>query len=103
MVQKINQEEFKTLGQEGIAVVDFSAEWCGPCKMLAPVMEEISEEMPDIKFFNIDVDENMTIAKEYRITSIPAVAVFKDGEKVDMNIGFVPKDAMVTFIDNAAK
>ena len=61
MVQKINQEEFKTLGQEGIAVVDFSAEWCGPCKMLAPVMEEISEEMPDIKFFNIDVDENGVI------------------------------------------
>ena len=96
MVKKISQEEFEQVKNDDIAVIDFSAEWCGPCKMLAPVMEEVSEELGDsVSFYNIDVDQNMDIAQQYRIVSIPALLVLKKGEKVDMQIGFQPKDGVV--------
>ena len=99
MVKKISQEEFEQVKNDDIAVIDFSAEWCGPCKMLAPVMEEVSEELGDsVSFYNIDVDQNMDIAQQYRIVSIPALLVLKKGEKVDMQIGFQPKDEVVEFI-----
>ena len=99
MVKKISQEEFEQVKNDDIAVIDFSAEWCGPCKMLAPVMEEVSEELEDsVSFYNIDVDQNMDIAQQYRIVSIPALLVLKKGEKVDMQIGFQPKDGVVEFI-----
>ncbi len=99
MVKKISQEEFEQVKNDDIAVIDFSAEWCGPCKMLAPVMEEVSEELGDsVSFYNIDVDQNMDIAQQYRIVSIPALLVLKKGEKVDMQIGFQPKDGVVDFI-----
>lgn len=99
MVKKISQEEFEQVKNDDIAVIDFSAEWCGPCKMLAPVMEEVSEELADsVSFYNIDVDQNMDIAQQYRIVSIPALLVLKKGEKVDMQIGFQPKDGVVEFI-----
>ena len=76
MVKKISQEEFEQVKNDDIAVIDFSAEWCGPCKMLAPVMEEVSEELGDsVSFYNIDVDQNMDIAQQYRIVSIPALLV----------------------------
>lgn len=99
MVKKISQEEFEQVKNDDIAVIDFSAEWCGPCKMLAPVMEDVSEELGDsVSFYNIDVDQNMDIAQQYRIVSIPALLVLKKGEKVDMQIGFQPKDGVVEFI-----
>ena len=99
MVKKISQEEFEQVKNDDIAVIDFAATWCGPCKMLAPVMEEVSEELGDsVSFYNIDVDQNMDIAQQYRIVSIPALLVLKKGEKVDMQIGFQPKDGVVEFI-----
>lgn len=76
--------------------MDFSATWCGPCKMLAPVLEQVSEEFAgQINFFNIDVDENENAAQEYGIMSVPALAVIKDGQKIDMMIGFQPKEILV--------
>ena len=99
MVKKISQEEFEQVKNDDIAVIDFYADWCGPCKMLAPVMDEVSEELGDsVSFYNIDVDQNMDIAQQYRIVSIPALIVLKKGEKVDMQIGFQPKDGVVEFI-----
>ncbi len=99
MVKKISQAEFEQVKQDELAVIDFSAEWCGPCKMLAPVMEEVSQELGDkASFYNVDVDENMGLAQQYRIVSIPAVLVLKKGEKVDMQIGFQPKGGIVDMI-----
>ncbi|MBR1743145.1 MAG: thioredoxin, partial [Lachnospiraceae bacterium] len=67
MVKKISQDEFEQT-QSGVAVVDFSAVWCGPCKMVAPVLEELSEELDGkINFFNVDVDENQDLAEKYGI------------------------------------
>ena len=87
-------EEKKTL------VVDFWATWCGPCRMLAPVMEKISEELAGrAEFAKIDVDENPDLAREYGIMSIPCVMVFKGGALADKKVGFVPQAAMQEFIE----
>lgn len=81
-------------------VVDFWAEWCGPCRMLAPVMEDLSEELSDrANFVKIDVDDNPDLAREYSIMSIPCVMVFKNGALAGKNIGFVPKAKMKEFIE----
>ena len=80
-------------------LVDFFATWCGPCKMLAPVLEEVSEEYAGkVNFFNVDVDENPDLAMQYKIMNIPALVVLKKGEKVDTQVGFAPKENIVEFI-----
>ena len=75
----INTAEFEELIKEGISFVDFFADWCGPCKMLGPVLEEVSAEYPDIEFAKVNVDENMDLAEKYGIMSIPQIFMFKDG------------------------
>lgn len=94
MVKKINEAQFQEEATKGKAVVDFSAQWCGPCKMLAPLLEEISEEVKEVAFYNVDVDENMTLAMKYGITNIPALLVLKDGEKQELLVGFKPKEEL---------
>ncbi|MBR1816711.1 MAG: thioredoxin [Lachnospiraceae bacterium] len=101
MVKVINQDEFDAVKNSDLAVVDFSAVWCGPCKMVAPVLEEVSEELTDVEFFNIDVDKNMDIAQEYKITNIPAILVLKKGEIVNSQIGFAPKDKLIEIINSS--
>lgn len=101
MVKKISEQEFEVAKAEKLSLIDFSATWCGPCKMLAPILEEVSEEMSDsVAFFNIDVDENPNLAQKYDVTSIPALVLLKSGEKVDMQVGFQPKDGIVCFIQS---
>lgn len=98
-VKKINSAEFDEAVKSGVAVVDFNATWCGPCRMLAPVLEELSAEMEGkASFYAVDVDDNQDLAEKYGIASIPYVAVFKDGQKVDEQIGFVPKPALEGFV-----
>ena len=101
MVKVINQDEFDQVRDSELAVVDFSAVWCGPCKMVAPVLEEVSEELSDVNFFNIDVDKNMDIAQQYKITNIPAILVMKKGEVVNSQIGFAPKDKLIEVINSS--
>lgn len=99
MVKKISQNEFNEITASEVAVIDFSATWCGPCKMLAPVLEEVSEEYAGkVNFFNVDVDENPDLAMQYKIMNIPALVVLKKGEKVDTQVGFSPKENIVEFI-----
>lgn len=81
-------------------VVDFWASWCGPCKMLAPVIDEISGELGDkAKFFKLNVDENPVTSTQYKIASIPTVMILKNGEVVDTLVGFRPKDAIKSAIE----
>ena len=72
-------------------IVDFWAEWCGPCRMLSPILDQIAEEHDSVKVVKVNVDENQGIAAQFGITSIPAVYVFKDGEHVATSIGAKPK------------
>ncbi|MBQ7171025.1 MAG: thioredoxin [Clostridia bacterium] len=101
MVTKIENEKMEKALEAKAAVVDFSATWCGPCRMLAPVMEELSEEMEGkVDFYNADTDENPQLAGKYNIYSIPAVLVFKEGQLVGSAVGFRPKADMKAFIES---
>lgn len=100
MVKKISEKEYETMDKTGTMLIDFSATWCGPCKMIAPVLEEVSDEYEGkLAFYNVDVDENQKLANEFGIQSIPALAIIKNGEKAGMQIGFCPKESLTEFID----
>ena len=79
-------------------VVDFFATWCGPCKMLGPVFEELSTEINDIKFIKVDIDEHEDLCRKYKVMSVPTLIVFDKGKEVKRNIGFIPKDKLKEFI-----
>lgn len=98
MIKEINTDEFKTLINEGRVVVDFFATWCGPCKMLSPVIEEISNELTDINFYKVDVDKNEDIAREYGIMSIPTIIIFEDGKVVNTIVGLKSKSDLIDII-----
>lgn len=92
MKEIINKDEFEVEVKEGVVMVDFFAQWCGPCKMVGPVLEELSEEMKGkVKFIKVDVDQNGELSEAYSITNIPAMVILKDGKKQDMIVGFKPK------------
>ena len=85
----------------GVVLVDFWAAWCGPCKMIAPVLEEVDAEMGgEVKVVKVDVDNNQATAGEYGIMSIPSLLLFVDGELKAKTAGFMPKDALVDFIND---
>lgn len=90
MVQIKTFDQFKELVKDNkLVFVDFYADWCGPCKMMAPIVEQFDGEMKnEVKVCKINIDENMDIAQEYRITSIPTLILIKDGKVVDMAIGY---------------
>ena len=75
-------------------LADFYADWCGPCRMLRPALEQISEERTDVIVAAVNIDENPELADDYDISSIPCVILFKDGAEVDRSIGLVPKEAL---------
>lgn len=81
------------------AVVDLNASWCGPCRMLGPVLEELSDEMIDqAAFFSVDVDQNPDVASKYNVSAVPTVLFLKKGELVDSFVGFQPKPAVSSWI-----
>lgn len=101
MLKHINQNEFQSevLDNKGVVVVDFFATWCGPCKMLAPILEELQEELSNVKIVKIDVDENPELANKYGIASIPTLKIFKGGNDVDTKVGFMPKEMLKESIE----
>jgi thioredoxin 1 len=100
----LNSDNFKKEVEEhkGLVVIDFYADWCGPCKMLAPVFEELAAEMPEVKFCKVNVDNNMDLARMFKVESIPLVALVKDNTFVDMSLGFVPKKTLLDLINQYA-
>jgi len=99
VVKAITDAEFKDATDSGLVLVDFWATWCGPCKMQSPVIEELSEEMSDVEFFKVDVDENKETAQEFGIMSIPTLLIKKDGEVVDKLVGFHSKDQLAEVLN----
>ena len=82
----------KVLQADKPVLVDFWATWCGPCQMVSPIIEELSDELTGVKIGKVNVDEEMELAKQYRVMSIPTLIVFKDGKKVNMAIGAQGKE-----------
>ena len=101
MVKKINNTEFENevLNGKGIARVDLFADWCMPCQMIAPIIEEISNEKTDVNFFKVNVDETPEVAIKYGVSSIPTLLIFKDGELVNKAVGAYPKESIVKLLE----
>ncbi|MBP1968835.1 thioredoxin 1 [Virgibacillus natechei] len=99
----VSDQDFTKETSEGLVLADFWAPWCGPCKMIAPVLEEIDGEMEEkVQIVKLDVDENQETAGKYGVMSIPTLLLFKDGNVVDQVIGFQPKEALVDLINKHA-
>jgi len=90
-------DEFHDSIKDGLVLVDFFTTWCGPCKMLAPVLEKVAREHEEIKILEVDVDEVGALAARYNIMSIPALIYFEGGKPLDMRVGFMPEDSVLRF------
>ncbi|MBR6513719.1 MAG: thioredoxin [Clostridia bacterium] len=94
----LNNFDSEILGQDGIAVVDFYADWCGPCKMVAPVLEKISEERDDITVGKVNVDFDGELAMKYGVMSIPTIVIFKDGKEINRSVGAKSKAGILALL-----
>ncbi len=102
MVKKIDAKGFEAEARTAdTAVVDFNATWCGPCRMMAPVLENVSAELAGkVSFFAVDVDDCPELAAEFRVQSIPCLVIMKKGQFVDQSIGFKPQPAITAWIQS---
>ncbi|RDI44205.1 thioredoxin [Falsibacillus pallidus] len=102
-ITNATDQNFGAETSQGLVLADFWAPWCGPCKMIAPVLEELDSEMGDkVKIVKVDVDENQETASSFGVMSIPTLIVLKDGEVVDKVIGFQPKEALAELLNKHA-
>ena len=94
--------EFQNNVSAGIVVVDFWAPWCGPCRMIGPVLDEVIGELGGkVKLLKVNVDENQKLAEKFGIASIPTILIFKDGKEIDKKVGGQSKMQLKTFIESA--
>lgn len=97
---KLNNSNFEKeiLNRNGLALVDFYADWCGPCKMVAPVIQEIAVERQDIAVGKINVDESYELATKYNVSSIPTIILFNNGEEINRIVGYRPKEDILDLL-----
>ena len=100
MLKHANESNFNEMTGKGLVLVDFFATWCGPCKMLGPVLEDMANDRDSIDIVKVDIDESMNLARQYGIMSVPTLVLFKDGQVVAQTNGFQPKESIQQFIDN---
>ncbi|HEY8365337.1 MAG TPA: thioredoxin [Haloplasmataceae bacterium] len=95
-----NNDNFNELIANGTVLVDFYADWCGPCKMLSPILEELSQEYDDVKFVKVNIDNSKSIAESYGIMHIPTLYIFKEGKVNAQTVGFMPKEKVKSWINS---
>lgn len=91
--------EAEVLKSEKPVLADFNAAWCGPCRMLKPMLEEIAGETDAFKIVSINIDDEDELADEYDVSSIPCLLVFKGGEEIDRSVGLIPKEAILSLVE----
>lgn len=98
-IKHADKNSFDELTSKGLVVVDFFANWCGPCKMLGAEMEQISDR-DDFSIVKVNVDDEGDLARKFGVMSIPAVFIFKDGKMVDQKVGFMSRDDLLSWVDS---
>ena len=99
-VEHLSGETFGAYIEEGVVLVDFWAPWCGPCRMLGPMFEELSGEIKGVKFAKVDITENDELAQKFGVMSIPTLVLFKDGEEAGRMMGVVPKEHLKQWVED---
>lgn len=98
-VKKLGSSDFNAAIQKGVVLVDFFAEWCPPCKIIAPILDDIAQEMHGkVSFYKVDIDQANDLASESQVTSIPTLVLFKNGKEVNRAVGARDKRALVEFV-----
>ena len=97
---KVNSQNFEeeVIKSEKPVLIDFYADWCGPCKMLSPIIDEIAEENSEIKVVKVNVDDSQDLAMKYQVMSIPTLVVIKDGKEVNRSVGLIDKTDVISLI-----
>ena len=100
LLEKINNEDFeeKVIKERGKVLIDFNADWCGPCRMLGPILEEVAEENTSVKFVSVNIDDNEELAMKYQVSSIPCLVLMENGNEIDRRVGLLPKEELESFI-----
>ena len=98
-VTKLNTENFDEFTSDGLALVDVKAEWCGPCKVISPIIDELSSEYSNVRFGKIDSDESTDKVRELGVRNIPTLLLYKDGKIVERHVGMVSKQQIKDLID----
>ena len=102
MVKEVDLNSFQSevISSDKVTVVDFFADWCGPCRKLSPILEEVEQELSaNVKFAKINTDENIAAAQQYQVSGLPTMLVFKNGEVVERMVGLMPKSSIITNIE----
>lgn len=100
----LNELDFNSeINKPNLTVIDFYADWCGPCKMLAPFLEQLSEQNTDVNWAKIDVEESQALAARYSVSSIPTIIFFKNGKEIERSVGFKPIEELEKIVDKAKK
>lgn len=98
-IKHLNDQNFKeTTNKENYTLIDFFATWCGPCKMMAPILERAQEELEGINIYKVDVDESDKTAREFGVMSIPTLVLLKNGNEVARNVGLINQNDLVAFV-----
>ncbi len=99
-IKELTSANFAEETSKGLCVVDFWAPWCGPCRMMGPVFEAVSEmKMDDVRFFKVNIDESPDVAAKFGVQSIPTIVVLRDGVEADLSVGFIRQDALISLIN----
>lgn len=98
-IMHATEKDFKDLVSGDLVLVDFFATWCGPCKMLGPVLEELESDRADVKIVKVDIDESRSLAREYGVMSVPTLFLFKNGQIVSQKSGYMPKEMLTNWIN----
>ena len=98
MIYLKEEKEFEELTKEGLVLVDFYADWCGPCQMLSPILEELAKKNKDLKIIKINVDDFQQLALQNKVLSIPAIKIYKDGKLVNQTVGYQELEDLETLI-----
>ncbi len=100
-IVELNDDNFVENISTGVVLVDFFATWCGPCKMIEPFISQVAKKMSDVKIFKVDVDKAVEIKEKYNIMSVPTLILFKDGQMIDVKMGFMDKSQIIEMIKGA--